>query len=205
VLLKLDRDKLLRARELSGYGLQKTAEEAGVSKNSVLRAEHGREIRPVTARKIAGALGVEVADLLEAGHPKAFEALDMPLARSSLEEFEARLWGLAGETEARALFDAVRRERAVLERWMAGYAAAPSAERFASRRDFERVGQDLARARIYETVASDHWSKLLDPRTASRRGVAETAAQAIGAQELMRVLTHNQAEQQRLFNSGEAG
>jgi DNA-binding XRE family transcriptional regulator len=70
VLLKLDRDKLLRARELSGYGLQKTAEEAGVSKNSVLRAEHGREIRPVTARKIAGALGVEVADLLEAGHPK---------------------------------------------------------------------------------------------------------------------------------------
>jgi transcriptional regulator with XRE-family HTH domain len=202
--LKLDRDRLLRARELLGYGLEKTAEEAGVSKNSVLRAEHGAEIRPVTARKIAGALGVEVADLLGASHPKAFEALDTPLARSSLEEFEVRLWGLGNEADARALFDAVRHERAALEGWMAGYAAAPSAERFAARRDFERVEHDLARARVYETVAGDHWSKLLDPRGAPRRGVAETAAEVIGAQALSRVLARNQAEQQRLFDSGEA-
>ncbi len=39
-------------------------EKAGTSKNSVLRAEHEGEIRPLTARKIAEALGVEVADLL---------------------------------------------------------------------------------------------------------------------------------------------
>jgi transcriptional regulator with XRE-family HTH domain len=203
-LLRLDRDRLLRAREVLGYGLEKTAEEAGVSKNSVLRAEHGAEIRPVTARKIASALGVEVADLLGAGYPKSFEAPDTQLARSSLEEFEARLWGLSSEAEARALFEAVRRERSALEGWMTGYAAAPNDKRFARRQDFERVEEDLARARVYETVAGDHWSKLLDPRVAPRRGVAATAAEVIGAQELIRVLERNQAEQQRLFESGEA-
>jgi transcriptional regulator with XRE-family HTH domain len=62
--LRFDGDKVHRARELLGYGLDKTAEEAGVSKNSVLRAERGEEIRHSTARKIAAALGVRVADLL---------------------------------------------------------------------------------------------------------------------------------------------
>ncbi len=62
--MKLDRSKLIRAREMLGYSLEKTAEEAGVSKNSVLRAEHEEDIRPLTARKIAGALGARVADLL---------------------------------------------------------------------------------------------------------------------------------------------
>lgn len=68
--MKLDRDRLIRAREMLGYGVEKTAEEAGVSKNSVLRAEHEEDIRPGTARKIAAALGVAVADLLEADTPK---------------------------------------------------------------------------------------------------------------------------------------
>jgi DNA-binding XRE family transcriptional regulator len=61
--LKLDRDKLIRAREMLGYGIETVAAEAGVSKNSVLRAEHEEDIRPLTARKIAAALGVRVADL----------------------------------------------------------------------------------------------------------------------------------------------
>jgi transcriptional regulator with XRE-family HTH domain len=62
--LRLDKDRLQRAREMLGYGLEKTAQEAGVSKNSVLRAEHEEDIRPVTARKIAAALHVSVADLI---------------------------------------------------------------------------------------------------------------------------------------------
>jgi transcriptional regulator with XRE-family HTH domain len=62
--LRLNRKKLLRARELLGYGIEKVAEVAGVSKNSVLRAEHEEDIRPVTARKIATALHVSVADLI---------------------------------------------------------------------------------------------------------------------------------------------
>lgn len=70
--MKLDRDELIRARERLGYAVETVAEEAGVSKNSVLRAEHGQDIRPLTARKIAGALGVAVADLYrEPDYPKA--------------------------------------------------------------------------------------------------------------------------------------
>jgi transcriptional regulator with XRE-family HTH domain len=71
--LRFDGDKVRRARELLGYGQETTAEEAGVAKNSVLRAERGEEIRPATARKIAAALGVRVADLLteEASDPLA--------------------------------------------------------------------------------------------------------------------------------------
>jgi transcriptional regulator with XRE-family HTH domain len=64
VRLKFDGDKVRLARLQLAYGLDKTAEEGGVSKNSVLRAERGEEIRPGTARKIAAALGVRVADLL---------------------------------------------------------------------------------------------------------------------------------------------
>ena len=94
--LRLDRDKLLRARELLGYGIETTAQEAGVSKNSVLRAEHEEDIRPVTARKIAGALGVRVADLLEekirpkGGSPlsaeRALEVADPDVFRRVVEE-----------------------------------------------------------------------------------------------------------------------
>jgi transcriptional regulator with XRE-family HTH domain len=61
--LKLDRDNLIRARERLGYSVETVAQEAGIAKNSVLRAEHGEHIRPLTARKIAAALGIEVADL----------------------------------------------------------------------------------------------------------------------------------------------
>lgn len=76
--MKLDRDKLIRAREMLGYGVEKTAEEAGVSKNSVLRAEHEEDIRPVTARKIAAALEVEVRDLRTPGI-EVSEAFFVPL------------------------------------------------------------------------------------------------------------------------------
>jgi DNA-binding XRE family transcriptional regulator len=84
--LKLDRDKLQRAREMLGYSIEMTGEEAGVSKNSVLRAEHEEDIRPVTARKIAAALGVRVADLLEEGETLKVQA---PLPDFPLERREA--------------------------------------------------------------------------------------------------------------------
>lgn len=95
--VKLDRDKLLRARELLGYGVEKTAEVAGVSKNSVLRAEHEEDIRPVTARKIAAALEVRVADLLgkeqapgqsESAVDQMLRAPSIPLCEESDETIE---------------------------------------------------------------------------------------------------------------------
>lgn len=45
--------------------MEMAGEAAGLSKNSVLRAEHEEDVRPVTARRLAEALGVEVADLVK--------------------------------------------------------------------------------------------------------------------------------------------
>jgi DNA-binding XRE family transcriptional regulator len=61
--LKLDPDETRSARERLGLTAQMVAEKAGLMKASVLRAEHGEDVRPSTARKLAEALKVEVADL----------------------------------------------------------------------------------------------------------------------------------------------
>jgi transcriptional regulator with XRE-family HTH domain len=81
--LRLDGNKVRRARERLGYSMETAAEIGGVSKNSVLRAEHGEDIRPLTARKIADALAVRVPDLVD-------EATD-PKAQAPLPPFE-ELW-----------------------------------------------------------------------------------------------------------------
>ncbi len=71
--MRYSREKMQRARERLGYSIEMVGEQAGLSKNSVLRAEHEGDIRPLTARKIASALGVEVVDLIKEGTvaPKA--------------------------------------------------------------------------------------------------------------------------------------
>jgi DNA-binding XRE family transcriptional regulator len=68
--LKLDEHKVRGTRERRGLTLAMVAQRAGTSKNTVLSAEHGADIRPTTARKIAEALNVEIDDLLlEQAHP----------------------------------------------------------------------------------------------------------------------------------------
>lgn len=61
--MRLDPEKVRRARESLGYSIEATGEVAEISPNSVLRAEHGEEIRPSTARRLARALNTEVAEL----------------------------------------------------------------------------------------------------------------------------------------------
>jgi transcriptional regulator with XRE-family HTH domain len=70
--LRLDEDTVRGTRERLGLTLAMVAQRAGTSKNTVMSAEHGADIRPTTARKISGALGVEISDLLgESDSPKA--------------------------------------------------------------------------------------------------------------------------------------
>jgi transcriptional regulator with XRE-family HTH domain len=57
--------RLKEWRESHGLMQKEVAKEAGVSEYTVLRAEGGLSIRPNTARKIAEALNITVADLLE--------------------------------------------------------------------------------------------------------------------------------------------
>ncbi len=62
--MKLDGAKVRRARERQGLTVRALAEKAGVAKGTTLRAEHGANVFPTTARKLAQGLGVEVADLM---------------------------------------------------------------------------------------------------------------------------------------------
>jgi len=69
--LRLDEDTVRGTRERLGLTLAMVAQRAGTSKNTAMSAEHGADIRPTTARKIAEALGVEIVDLLgESDSPK---------------------------------------------------------------------------------------------------------------------------------------
>ena len=61
--MKLARTK--EWRESHGLTQRELAAEAGVGEVTVARMETGASVTPPTARKIAGALGVAVADLLE--------------------------------------------------------------------------------------------------------------------------------------------
>ncbi len=69
--MRLAPNKVREAREQLGLSIVEIAQNAKVSPNSVSRAENDREIRPMTARRIAQALGVEVADLYPKGKAAA--------------------------------------------------------------------------------------------------------------------------------------
>jgi DNA-binding XRE family transcriptional regulator len=87
--LKLDEDRVRGTRERLGLTLAMVAQRAGTSKNTVLSAEHGADIRPTTARKIADALHVEIEDLLgEQTHPlaEALPSQDRLFPNGGLEE-----------------------------------------------------------------------------------------------------------------------
>jgi transcriptional regulator with XRE-family HTH domain len=88
--------RLKEVRELHGWSQKNLAEAAGVSRDSISNYETGhREAYPATARKLADALGVEIADLLqEPARPKE-------VAPSSPDEWAreigARLHGMSDE------------------------------------------------------------------------------------------------------------
>jgi transcriptional regulator with XRE-family HTH domain len=64
-------EQLARLRELKGFSQRALAKESGVSPATIYELENGRRRpNPSTLRKLAGALGVEVADLLGADYPK---------------------------------------------------------------------------------------------------------------------------------------
>jgi transcriptional regulator with XRE-family HTH domain len=88
---------LRELRELHGLTQKELADASGVSLRSVAGYEGGAHVRPNTARKLAQALNVEVADLVEASsYPKAQappSSIQPPLngfeeARRSLTAYE---------------------------------------------------------------------------------------------------------------------
>lgn len=63
--MRLDGDKVRRGRELQGLTVEEFARRANLAKGTAVKAEHGGEILPGTARRIAEALGTGIPDLAE--------------------------------------------------------------------------------------------------------------------------------------------
>ncbi len=62
--MKLDGKKVRWHRDRLGWTLDALAEKAEVAKGTVLRAEHGEDIRPSSGRRIARAFRVEIPELI---------------------------------------------------------------------------------------------------------------------------------------------
>jgi transcriptional regulator with XRE-family HTH domain len=62
--VKLDADKVRWQRDSRGWTLETTAENAEVALGTVLRAEHGEDIRPSSGRRIARAFDVDISELV---------------------------------------------------------------------------------------------------------------------------------------------
>jgi transcriptional regulator with XRE-family HTH domain len=212
-------------RESRGFTQRELAAEAGISEVTVARLETGHSGTPSTARKIAQALVVSVADLLErppvplvkasqAREPEAKGSAVPPLPKLSLaalspEELETQLFGAPvgeGEVfvpvltveEAHRLVRDVRSERDALEDWVEAYATARPEDQLRARREYVRANKHLARARLYYLVLLDYWSKLADPRGVPLKGVLRIASETAEAQGLMQDIKRHQDELRRL-------
>jgi transcriptional regulator with XRE-family HTH domain len=126
--MRLDHEKVRWHRDRLGWTLDELAEKAKVAKGTVLRAEHGEDIRPGSGRRIAQAFSVEIPDLIpekpgaispKASAPLSFSRwLEERFGHSYLalseEEIEELFEGLSGrEDEAerkRELFSAITAE-----------------------------------------------------------------------------------------------
>jgi transcriptional regulator with XRE-family HTH domain len=65
--VELDVNKLKRLRNQRVWTIERLAAEAGVSKNTVSKAERGGSVYPSSVHKLASALGVEPSELVKAG------------------------------------------------------------------------------------------------------------------------------------------
>ena len=111
--MKLDKAEVVKARERLGLSIELLAKRAAVSKNSVSRAEHGLDIRPITARRIAHGLGLEVSDL----YPKVEAPASSP-EQSAAEEGAKKYRTPAGVEEAQEAIENLLSQYGVQVRYL---------------------------------------------------------------------------------------
>lgn len=63
--MKLEGERVREGRERLALSIENASEKARVSPHTWVRAEHGDEIRPSSARRVAEALGAEPGQLME--------------------------------------------------------------------------------------------------------------------------------------------
>jgi transcriptional regulator with XRE-family HTH domain len=122
-------EQLVRLRELKGFSQRALAKESGVSPATIYELENGRRRpNPSTLRKLAGALDVEVAELLGAEYPKEER-------RSSLEpSFEDALAEerRSADAEVIADYERIAREHRIAWRDALNALAEPWEKRLAT-------------------------------------------------------------------------
>jgi transcriptional regulator with XRE-family HTH domain len=126
--MRLDHERVHWHRDRLGWTLDTLAEKAKVAKGTVLRAEHGEDVRPSSGRRIAQALGTELSELIpdkpgttspKGSAPLSFkvwleERCGSAYLAMSMEELETLFESLDNtekETEKRReIFDKIHRE-----------------------------------------------------------------------------------------------
>jgi transcriptional regulator with XRE-family HTH domain len=212
-------ENLRRIRKSRRLGQMELAERSGVAQPTISGIERDRrEPHPSTLQKLGDVLGVGVAAFFaEDTPPKVPPPPKTPLASSTPEALETKLYGapaaeiegalrpVLSEPEARELSDDARRERNALEDWIEEYATATTDERFARRADHERVKALRDRARFFQDWLFDCWSKLYDPRPVPFKTIEQFAAEQVETWNLFLSTVENEAERQRIRQSGMAG
>jgi transcriptional regulator with XRE-family HTH domain len=207
---------LRRLRKERGFSQTALSELSGVPQQTISELETGpRSPHQRTLTKLADALGVPMMELYREGgnHPLA-PLPRAPLANSTPEELERRLYGapveeiggelapVVTEEEARELSDALRREEIALEGWIRAYAAAPSEVRFERRADHERAKALRRRARFLHDYAFNTWSKIYDPRPVPFLSARQFAAETDQAAAMFIEAMRSEAERGRAKRAG---
>lgn len=188
-------DRLRRVRAARNLSLRDVEDLGGPSKDALSAAERGiHKPNQQTLTKIADALGMSLDELRAELGEKAPAVPVTPLSGLAIEAMDAQLFSLKTADEAWELVAAVGEELDALRAWLTRYADLPSVAQFEARQNAERVERNLARATMYYTATTDHWSKLLDPRPAGRKGVVETVKAVIGAQQDLPAIARGQTE-----------
>jgi transcriptional regulator with XRE-family HTH domain len=212
-------ENLERIRQERGLSQHALAERAAVPQPTISNIENDRrEPRASTLRKLAAALGVEVATFFrEEQRPLVPRLPRTPLTNASPDALETRLFGtpveadaepvsVMTEPEARELSDALLREQLALEGWIKAYAAAPDAERFDRRADHDRAQALQKRAAAYHNWVFSQWRKLYDPRRSAVpfKGVQQWATETDEAVGRFMAIGQAEAERKRIEQSGDA-
>jgi transcriptional regulator with XRE-family HTH domain len=135
--------RLKEVRELHGWSQKDLAEAARVSRDSISNYETGhREAYPATARKLADALGVKIADLIEPARQPALPKGDAPA--SGLEQTPENLDRLLKQREVPTRHLANKNLYNTLQRASLEDTAQVAQEMYA---EIEAVGPDLTRLR----------------------------------------------------------
>jgi len=203
--------RLKELRRLKGWSQLDLADNAGVSKGTVAWVETRKhEPQPRTMRKIAAALGVEVADLYpESGFPKA-EAPQTPLTDLSRDAFDAYTRNVGTEEEARRLRTEFGAEFDALRGWLKSPEgrSAPEGELLKARQKLDEAAARLNLVTLLETefiTALDDEREALESSRVQGRSTAEIKDRVAREQQELRDAVAAKAERQRVEEAGEAG